>query len=160
MLNKVILMGRLASEPELKTTEKGVSVTTFNLAVDRNYVNKNTGERDTDFLTIVAWRANAEFISRHFSKGSMICISGSVQTRKYEAKDGTKRTAVEFIADEVYFAGSSGKKSTDSANNSSQPQVQNNGNKVSGNEYAFQNASATNDDFVDMPMLGDDDLPF
>lgn len=147
MLNKVILMGRLASEPELKTTEKGVSVTTFNLAVDRNYVNKNTGERDTDFLTIVAWRANAEFISRHFSKGSMICIVGSVQTRKYTTKNGEKRTAVEFIVEETSFTGE-------------KKEQQNNKTPSLSDNSATPNSAPTNSEFQDMPMLGDDDLPF
>lgn len=160
MLNKVILMGRLTENPEIKTTPAGVSVTSFNIACERNYKGKD-GQKATDFLTIVAWRNTAEFISKYFHKGDMICISGSVQTRKYEAKDGTKRTAVEFIADEAYFAGSNSKKSTDSANNSSQPQVQSNGNNsVGSGAGSAHNASAANDDFVDMPMFSDEDLPF
>ena len=105
MLNRVILMGRLTADPEHKQTPSGVSVTSFSIAVDRNYSNKD-GNRQTDFINIVAWRNTADFICRYFSKGRMIAIEGSIQTRNYEDKNGNKRTAFEVVADQVYFADS------------------------------------------------------
>lgn len=105
MLNSVCLTGRLTARPELKTTTSGVNVTTFTLAVERNFV--KTGEqRETDFINIVAWRNTADFICKHFDKGQMMTVTGSIQTRNYEDKNGQKRTAVEVIASEVYFCGS------------------------------------------------------
>lgn len=108
MLNRVVLMGRMATDPELKQTPNGVSVATFRLAVERNYQQKDSNERICDFINCVAWRQTGEFITRYFSKGSMIAIEGSIQTRQYQDKNGNKRTAVEVIADHAYFAGNSG----------------------------------------------------
>ena len=104
MLNRVILMGRLTADPELKKTNSDISVTSFSLAVDRNY--GKGADRQTDFINIVAWRNTADFICRYFSKGRMIAIEGSIQTRNYEDKNGNKRTAFEVVADQVYFADS------------------------------------------------------
>lgn len=104
MLNKVILMGRLTADPELKQTQGGVLVTSFYLATERNYAPKGE-QRQADFIPIVAWRQKAEFISRYFAKGHMIAIEGSIQTRKYEDGSGNRRTAFEVVADQVYFAG-------------------------------------------------------
>lgn len=103
-LNKVILAGRLTATPELKSTPSGISVTTFSLAVDRA-VSKDA-EKKTDFINIVAWRKTAEFVSRYFEKGSPICIIGNIQTRSWEAQDGSKRYATEVIADEAKFVDS------------------------------------------------------
>ena len=103
MLNSVIIMGRLTADPELRTTTSNISVTSFTVAVDRNY--KNGDERQTDFINCVAWRSTADFISRYFSKGRMIAVQGSLQTRNYEDKKGNKRIAVEVIADNVSFCG-------------------------------------------------------
>ena len=104
MLNRVILMGRLVSAPELKTTPAGVSVTSFRIAVDRNYV-KQGEERKADFFDIVCWRNQAEFVCRYFGKGSMIAIDGQLQSRTYQAKDGTNRYVVEVVADNISFTG-------------------------------------------------------
>lgn len=104
-LNKVILAGRLTSDPELKTTASGVSVTSFSLAVNRPK-GKDDTERKTDFITIVAWRKTAEFVTRFFKKGSAICISGSIQTRQWEDNNHYKRTAVEVVAYEAMFVDS------------------------------------------------------
>lgn len=104
MLNSVVLMGRLTAAPELKTTPNGVSVTSFRVAVDRNFV-RNGEERQADFIDVVAWRQTAEFICRYFRKGSMIAVQGSIQTRNYEDRNGNKRTAVEIVADNVSFCG-------------------------------------------------------
>lgn len=99
MLNKAILMGRLAADPELRTTPNGVSVTAFRIAVNRTY-----NREMTDWIDIVAWRQQAEFVCKYFQKGSMIVVEGSIQTRNYEDKNGNKRTAVEVVADQVHFA--------------------------------------------------------
>lgn len=105
MLNRVILMGRLTADPELKQTPNGISVTSFSLAVDRNYAGKGA-ERQTDFINCVAWRQTAEFISRYFSKGRMIAVEGSLQVRNYVDKNENKRQAVEVVVDQAYFADS------------------------------------------------------
>lgn len=101
MFNLVVLTGRLAADAELKTTNNGVSVCSFTIAVERRY--KQGEERQADFINIVAWRQTAEFVSKHFSKGSMIGIEGSIQTRKYQDKDGNNRTAFEVVANNVQF---------------------------------------------------------
>lgn len=106
MLNRIILMGRLVADPELKQTPNGISVATFRLAVDRNYQSKNSNERQCDFISCVAWRQTGEFISRYFSKGRMIAVEGSLQTRSYEDKTGAKRTAYDVVVDQAYFADS------------------------------------------------------
>ena len=104
MLNRVILMGRLVAAPELKTTASGLSVTSFRIAVDRSYV-KQGEERKADFIDIVCWRQTAEFVCRYFGKGAMIAVEGQLQTRTYQAKDGTNRYVVEVVADNVSFTG-------------------------------------------------------
>lgn len=106
MLNRIILMGRLVADPELRQTPNGISVATFCVAVDRNYQSKNSSEKQTDFINCVAWRQTGEFISRYFAKGRMIAVEGSLQTRRYEDKTGAKRTAYEVIVDQAYFADS------------------------------------------------------
>ena len=105
MLNCVTLMGRLTADPEVRTTTTGKSVCTFSIAVDRSFARAGE-QRQTDFITIVAWENQANFISRYFAKGSMIAIQGSIQTRNYEDKNGNKRTAFEVLAREVSFCGS------------------------------------------------------
>ena len=104
MINRVVLMGRLVADPELKTTSSGISVTTFRIAVDRSYV-KSGEERQADFFDIVAWRYTAEFICKHFRKGSLIAIDGQLQSRTYQAKDGSNRYVVEVVADNASFTG-------------------------------------------------------
>lgn len=101
MYNRAILIGRLTADPELKTTPNGVNVCSFRLAVDRPY--KKDGERKADFITMVAWRQQAEFVCRYFGKGKAIGVEGSIQTREYTDKDGNKRVAVEVVADRVFF---------------------------------------------------------
>lgn len=165
MLNRVILMGRLVSDPELKTTGTGISVTSFRIAVDRSYV-KSGEERKADFFDIVCWRSTAEFVCRYFGKGSLIAVEGQLQSRTYDAKDGTKRYVVEVIADNVSFTG----ERRENAGGYSQP--------YGGQGYAPQSSytspassyqqpapvepatyqSGANSDFQDMPL--DDDLPF
>ena len=103
MLNKVILMGRLTKDPEYKMTQSEVAVTGFSLAVDRGY--QKDGERQADFINCVAFRNTADFISKHFVKGQMICVCGMLQTRAWESQDGKKNYATEVIVNEVYFTG-------------------------------------------------------
>ena len=104
MLNVVAIQGRLTHDPELKTTPNGVSVCTFRIAVDRSYV-PHGEERQTDFITVTAWRKTAEFVSKYFQKGSMISVQGRLETRQYQDKNGNNRTATEVIAAEVGFCG-------------------------------------------------------
>ena len=106
MLNKIFLMGRLVADPELKQTTTGLPVATFRIAVDRDRKNKETGEREADFVTIVAWRATAEFVSRYFTKGRMAIVEGRLQIRPYTDRDGNKRSATEVVADNIYFGDS------------------------------------------------------
>lgn len=104
MINRVVLMGRLTADPELKMTNTGISVTTFRIAVERAYV-KQGEQRQTDFIDVVAWRSTAEFVCRNFNKGSLVAVDGQIQTRNYQTKDGQSRTAVEVVADNVSFTG-------------------------------------------------------
>ena len=101
MFNLVVLTGRLTADPELKTTQSGISVTSFSIAVDRRY--RAGEENQTDFINIVAWRQSAEFVAKHFRKGNMIGIEGSIQTRKYTDNNGNNRTAFEVLANNVQF---------------------------------------------------------
>ena len=106
MLNKIFLMGRLARDPELRRTQTGTPVASFRLAVDRDFKDRNTGERATDWIDVVAWRQTAEFVSRYFTKGRMAVVEGRLQIRDWTDKDGNKRTTAEVVADQVYFGDS------------------------------------------------------
>lgn len=140
MFNLVVLTGRLTADPELKTTANGISVTTFSIAVDRRY--RSGEERQTDFINIVAWRQSAEFITKYFKKGSMIGIEGSIQTRRYQDKNGNNRTAFEVVANNVQFVESK----KDSASS------------AASDTASFSNADVN--DFSDLGDVSDDDLPF
>ena len=139
MFNTVILSGRLTANPELKATPNGVSVCSFTIAVDKRY--KQGEEKQADFINIVAWRNVAEVVSKYFSKGSMIGIEGSIQTRKYTDKDGNNRTAFEILANNVHFMESK----RDGA-----------ASQASATPTAFSNAGFN--DFEE--ISADDDLPF
>ena len=106
-LNKTILGGRLTADPELKTTPSGASVTSFTVAVNRRGKGKD-GETQADFINVTAWRGMAEFITRHFRKGSSICVVGAIQTRSWTDPQGQKHYAIEVVADEAYFVDSKG----------------------------------------------------
>jgi len=106
MLNRIILMGRLTRDPELRHTQTGTPVASFSLAVDRDFKDKTTGEKSTDFIDIVAWRQTAEFVSRFFTKGRMAVVEGRLQIRDWTDKEGGKRRSAEVIADQVYFGDS------------------------------------------------------
>lgn len=104
MLNFSILMGRLTAAPEIKKTSGDKTFCTFAVAVERGYTNE-AGERETDFINCVAWRGTADFISKYFGKGSMICVSGQLRQKKWTTEDGQNRSALEFVADKAYFTG-------------------------------------------------------
>ena len=143
MFNLVVLTGRLTADPELKTTQSGISVTSFSIAVDRRY--RVGEERQTDFINVVAWRQSAEFVAKYFKKGNMIGIEGSIQTRKYTDKNGNNRTAFEVVANNVQFV--------ESKRDSAPSAVEDNAPAAS-----FSNAGAN--DFADLGDIADDDLPF
>lgn len=105
-MNRVCIMGRLTRAPELRRTQSGTAVTSFTLAVDDDFKDKLSGERKTYFIDVVAWRQTAEFVNLYFAKGRMAIVDGRLQSRKWDDKDGNKRTTVEVIADSVYFADS------------------------------------------------------
>lgn len=104
MINNVVLMGRLIADPELKNTNTGLEVCSFCIAVDRRFQKKD-GEKQTDFINVTAWRQTAAFVCKYFRKGQMIALQGSIQTEKYEDKDGNKRTSFKVVADNVSFCG-------------------------------------------------------
>lgn len=105
MLNHIVIMGRLGKDPELRRTQSGVAVATFNVAVDRDFKDKATGQRATDWITCVAWRSTAEFVEKYFAKGSQVLVAGRLQIRDWTDKDGNKRISAEVQAENVYFAG-------------------------------------------------------
>ncbi len=147
MINNVVLMGRLVATPELRSTGTGISVTSFTVAVDRSYV--RTGEqRQADFIDCVAWRQSAEFITKYFQKGSMIALTGSIQTRNYEDKNGNKRKAVEVVVDNVSFCGSKAETGTADSYSAPAAPVAPAPSFTAGNESDFEEISE------------DDDLPF
>lgn len=119
MLNKVFLQGRLVADPELRHTQSGTANATFRIAVDRDFKDKETGERKADFISVVTWRQTAEFVSRFLTKGRMAIVEGKLQVRDYTDRDGNKRYVTEVVADNVYFGDS--KKDGD-APQQSQPQ--------------------------------------
>ena len=112
MLNKIIIMGRLVRDPELRRTGSGTAVTSFSLACDRDFKSQS-GEKETDFIEVVAWKNTAEFVSKYFSKGRMAVVDGRLQIRDWTDKAGNKRTTAEVVADNVYFADSKRSESND-----------------------------------------------
>ena len=115
MLNHIVLMGRLTRDPELRYTQSQIPVASFRLAVDRDFGGRDGGERQTDFIDIVAWRSTAEFVSKYFTKGSMAAVSGRLQIREWTDREGGKRTTAEVVADNVYFGESKRRDGGDSA---------------------------------------------
>ena len=153
--NKVILGGRLTGDPELKTTQSGISVTSFSVAVNRRYSGAADQQPQADFINVVAWRQKAEFVSRYFRKGSSICVVGSLQTRSWTDRNGQKRYATEVVADEINFVDSKGE-SPAGRQPSARPASQ-----YTPESYGNPSFSSQDDDaprFEDIP--NDDDLPF
>ncbi len=168
MLNHIVIMGRLARDPELRRTGSGVAVTSFTLAVDRDFAPKDGGERETDWIDCVAWRTTGEFVSKYFTKGRMAIVSGRLQIRNWTDKEGGKRRSAEVVADNVYFGDS---RRDDNAggysNNYSAPSQNYGGNNggysapASTGSYGSY-AAPTSAPVSDFAMLEDDDaqLPF
>ena len=165
MLNHITIMGRLTRDPELRRTGSGIAVASFTVAVDRDFGGRDGGEKETDFIDCVAWRQTGEFVSKYFTKGRMIVVSGRLQIRSWTDKDGNKRRSAEVVADNCYFGDS--KRDSDSGNSSY------GGNTYGGNSYGGNTYSApapsyggysapTGAPASDFAMLDDDDaqLPF
>ena len=162
-MNVAVLMGRLVADPELRTTQSGVSVTTFRIAVDRNYQVKGE-DRKADFFNVVAWRSNAEFISRYFFKGRMILLDGELQTRQYVDKNNVSKDIVEIIVDNASFTGEPKAQQQQQQGGGGSYQNYNNYNNYQGNQNtstaplpALSQGSAQ--DFVES-NASDDDYPF
>ena len=150
MLNHIIIMGRLTRDPEMRRTGSGIAVTSFTVAVDRDFKSNSAGEAETDFIDCVAWRQAGEFVGKYFTKGRMIVVSGRLQIRSWTDKDGNKRRTAEVNADNVYFADSKG----DKASSGTQTPAPAN--------YGAPAYSASAYPASDFEMLEDDDaqLPF
>ena len=160
MLNHITIMGRLTRDPELRRTGSGIAVASFTVAVDRDFGGRDGGEKETDFIDCVAWRQTGEFVSKYFTKGSMIVVSGRLQIRSWTDKEGNKRRTAEVVADNVYFGES--KRSSEGGSSYG-------GNAYGGNSYAAPAAPAYGGGYSapaapasDFAMLSDDDaqLPF
>ena len=147
-MNQIVIMGRLTRDPERRETQSGVPVTSFSLAVDRGYTSKDGGDRQTDFIDVVAWRNTADFVAKYFVKGQMAAVSGRLQIRDWTDKDNNKRRSAEVIADHVYFTES--KKSREAALGSQSPK------EDFGAGYGTPVESS---DFAELDM-DDGDLPF
>lgn len=155
MLNTAVIMGRLTAEPELKSTGSGISVCSFTVAVDRRF--KGQGEeRQADFIEVVAWRQTAEFVAKYFHKGSMIAVTGSIQTRSYDDRNGVRRKAVEIVADHVSFTGSKNESSGGYRDDVPLPPAPPERQASSQPAPAYSTASPADFDEI----AGDDDLPF
>ena len=148
-LNKVILMGHMTADPELKQTTSGISVCSFSIGVNRRYSKQDQGQQSVDFINIVAWRQQAEFVSRYFKKGSSIIVCGSIQTRKWTDNNGQARYATEVVADEVSFGAPA------AAGAGERPAAQGYTPAAYGNP-TYNSADSAN--FEEIP--GDDSLPF
>jgi len=159
MLNTAIIMGRLTADPELKSTGAGVSVCSFTVAVDRRFKGQNE-ERQTDFIRCVAWRQSAEFLSRYFRKGSMVAVTGSIQVRNYEDKNGNRREAVELVAEQISFTGERNQGNAGGSYRDApplpEPPPERSQQQAAQAQPAYSTASAADFDEI----AGDDDLPF
>lgn len=163
MLNHIVLMGRLTRDPELRYTGSNVPVASFSIAVDRDFGRGENGEKQTDFINVSAWRQTGEFVSKYFTKGSMIVVSGRLQIRDYTDRDGNRRTAAEVVADNVYFGeskrGSEGTSNYSSYGNSNGGY---NSNPAPAPSYGGGYSAPAAAPASDFAMLEDDDaqLPF
>ena len=157
MLNRIIIMGRLTRDPELRRTQTGLPVASFTLAVDRDFKDKTTGEKGVDFIDVVAWRSTAEYVSRYFTKGRMAVAEGRLQIRDWTDKDGNKRRTAEVVAENVYFGDS--KRDGDGGSYAGNTGAYNA--PVSGPENSGYGSSSNfgNDQYSDMSDI-DGDLPF
>ena len=140
MLNHIVIMGRLTRDPELRRTGSGIAVASFSVAVDRDFGKNENGEKETDFIDCVAWRQTGEFVSKYFTKGRMIVVSGRLQVRSWTDKDGNKRRTAEVVADNVYF----GDSKRDSDGGSAYGGNTYGGNAYGGNNYGANNYGGNN----------------
>ena len=159
-MNRVILMGRLTADPELRQTPQGTAVTRFTIAVDRRF--RKEGGQQADFITCVAWRQTAEFICRFFQKGRMIAVEGQLQSRSWESQDGKRQYATEVIIDNAYFTGSRNENSN--GTNQSTGAYQTNFSAPEAPTYSAPQSQSDDMGFVDLSFANDmgseDDLPF
>lgn len=150
MLNHITIMGRLTRDPELRKTQSGTSVTSFTVAVDRDYSDQS-GDRQTDFIDCVSWRAGADFVAKYFRKGSMIVVDGRLQSRKWQDRDGNNRTSWEILADHTYFGES--KRNDDSGQNySKEPSTYQAPQPAQQDSYQQQTFQELPDDDGDLPF--------
>lgn len=157
MLNHITIMGRLTRDPELRRTGSGLAVASFCVAVDRDWPNRETGEKETDFIDCVAWRQTGEFVSKYFTKGSMIVVSGRLQIRPWVDKDGNKRKTAEIVAENVYFGESKKKEESNNQTHWDNPY------NTSQNSYSgIWTVNGVKPACTSFEMLDDDDaqLPF
>lgn len=156
-MNKVILLGRLTADPELRQTPSGVSSCRFTVAVDRRFADKNTGERQADFISCTAWRQTAEFVSRYFSKGKLIAVEGSLRNNNYQDRNHSDVThyTTEVIVENVEFVGSKNTDNDNSYNNSSPPPV-----SPDTNNSAGSGSVSCNDLSAFEEILSDEEVPF
>ena len=165
MLNHITIMGRLTRDPELRRTGSGIAVASFSVAVDRDFGGRDGGEKETDFIDCVAWRQTGEFVSKYFTKGSMIVVSGRLQIRSWTDKEGNKRRSAEVVADNVYFGeskrSSEGNSNYGSYGNNSYGSSYNN-NPAPAPSYGGGYSAPASAPASDFAMLEDDDaqLPF
>ena len=159
MLNHIVIMGRLTRDPELRTTQAGVSVTSFTVAVDRDFGGRDGGERQTDFVDCVAWRSTGEFVSKYFHKGSMIVVSGRLQSRKWQDREGNNRVSWEINADNVYFGESRRDSDSNRADSYSNNYSSNAQSSDGGYDSGRSGAPAPSNTFVELDD-GDGELPF
>lgn len=150
MLNKVFLQGRLVADPELRHTQSGTAVATFRLAVDRDFKDKESGEKKTDFINVVAWRHTGEFVSRFFTKGRMALVEGRMQIREYTDREGIKRYATDVVAANVYFGDS--KRDGDDRERAPATTDAYSGSYQVGGNYQDQFADLTDDDDGELPF--------
>lgn len=174
MLNHITIMGRLTRDPELRYTQSGIAVASFTVAVDRDFQPKDGGEKQTDFISVVAWRSTGEFVSKYFSKGSMIVVAGRLQMRDWTDRDGNKRTSAEIVADNVYFGESRRRDDSSGGYRQSEPPRQSYGGNggyssgvdngygsgASGYSSGFNSTSGGGSAFRELDDEDDGELPF
>lgn len=163
MLNRIVIMGRLTRDPELRRTQTGTAVTSFSVAVDRDFRNRESGEKGTDFIDVVAWRQTAEFFCQYFAKGRMVVVEGRLQIREWKDKEGNNRRSAEIVADNIYFGDS--KRSENNSNEGDYPPAYG----MPAGSFNYNNSTPSNSGGYSVPMQNnsgfqeiedDGDLPF
>lgn len=155
-MNKVFLIGNLTKDPEMRSTQSGIAVCNFTIAVNRRFRNQQTGQQETDFLNVIAWRQLAELCSKYLAKGRKVAVTGSIQTRTYEAKDGSKRTTWDIVADEVEFLTQNQQGGEHGAQSASNAYTTATHKESGGTAYVPQ----PHNDFGGFTRVDDEELPF